>query len=163
MEQNAINQRVKFLIDALSDSVRAFSITIGEKLTNTSNYATGRNKPSAEFLERIVIHFKNVNAQWLLTGEGDPFKEGTTPTQHQTTISGKKNTVAVAGTNNGTATTNNYNLADCEKERDAFKAQLDKALREIELLTGQLKMQATIIEGKDQMLDLLRGGFTRPN
>ena len=31
------------------------------------------------------------------------------------------------------------------------------------LLTGQLQMQATIIEGKEQMLDLLRGGFNRPN
>ncbi|MVN77817.1 hypothetical protein GO988_15910 [Hymenobacter sp. HMF4947] len=74
-------------------------------------------------------------------------------------------TTNVVGTNTGTAnqTNNNYNLSDCEKERDALKAERDSLLKQVELLNGQLKMQATIIEGKDQMLDLLRGGFTRPN
>ena len=93
-----------------------------------------------DYLEKVIRYFESVNPTWLLTGEGEPFKDGFSPTQNQTSISGKKNNIAVAGTNNGTATMDNYNLADCEKERDAFKAQLDKALREIELLTGQLKM-----------------------
>jgi hypothetical protein len=161
MEQTAINQRIKFLIDSLSDSVRAFSLAIGEKLTNTSNYANGRNKPSAEFLERIVIHFESVNSQWLLTGVGEPFKNGAAPTQNQTNISGSGNNVASG--KNGKAIQKNYNLADCEKERDGYKVQLDKAQREIELLIGQLQMQETIIKGKDEILDLLRGGVSRPN
>ena len=45
-----------------------------------------------------------------------------------------------------------------EKERDGYRAQLDKTQREIELLTGQLKLKDTIIKGKDEMLDLLRAG-----
>ena len=118
--------------------------------------------PGADYLEKVLKCFESINPAWLLVGEGEPFKEGTNPTQNQTNISGKKNNVAVAGSH-GTITTNNYNLADCEKERDTLRIQLDKAQREIELLTGQLQMQKTIIEGKDQMLDLLKGGFNRPN
>lgn len=97
-----------------------------------------------------------------MLGEGEPFKEGAAPTQNQTNISGKKNTVAVAG-GHGTVTTNNYNLADCEKERDSLRAERDSLTKQVELLNGQLQMQKTIIEGKDQMLDLLKGGFNRPN
>jgi hypothetical protein len=37
-----------------------------------------------------------------MLGEGEPFKEGFTPTQNQTTISGKKNNVTVAGGNGKT-------------------------------------------------------------
>jgi hypothetical protein len=164
LQQHPINERLSFLLKTLKLSARAFSESIGEKPTITQNYVGTRNSmPGADYLEKVLKQFDSINPSWLLMGEGEPFKEGSVPTQNQTSISGKKNTVAVANGKNGTATTNNYNLADCEKERDAFKAQLDKALREIELLTGQLKMQETIIQGKDQMLDLLRGGFTRPN
>ncbi|GAB3638254.1 hypothetical protein GCM10027422_38440 [Hymenobacter arcticus] len=145
-------------------SARAFSETIGEKPTITQNYVGIRNSmPGADYLEKVMKRFDSINPTWLLVGEGEPFKEGSAPNQNQTNISGKKNTVAVAGTNNGTATTNNYNLADCEKERDSLRAERDSLAKQVELLNGQLQMQKTIIEGKDQMLDLLKGGFNRPN
>jgi transcriptional regulator with XRE-family HTH domain len=162
MTQETIGQRLKFLMDSLDLKVRTFASALDVSETNIRNYISKDSKPSSDILERIVQQYPMISALWLLTGEGEPFKEGAAPAQNQTNISGKKNNVAVAG---GDAKTiqNNYNLSDCERDRDAFKAQLDKALREIELLTGQLQMQATIIEGKDQMLDLLRGGFNRPN
>jgi len=164
MELKPINQRLKFLLQQLGVSARTFSEMIGEKSSNTQNYVGSRGSmPGADYLEKVLRHFESINPLWLLMGEGEPFKEGSTPTQNQTNISGKKNTVAVANGKNGTATTNNYTLLDCEKERDTLRIQLDNAQREIELLNGQLQMQKTIIEGKDQMLDLLRGGFNRPN
>jgi hypothetical protein len=159
MPQETINQRLNFLIENLGLSIRAFSATLGVSDTNTRNYLTKGTKPNSDYLESVLRHFSRINPTWLLLGEGEPFKEGSTPTQNQTNISGKKNNVAVANGKNGTATTNNYTLADCEKERDGLRTQLEHAQREIELLTGQLQMQKTIIEGKDQMLDLLRGGY----
>lgn len=164
MSKGLINQRLKFLIEKLSPSVRAFSEAIGDSSSNTNNYIGSRQtEPKPEYLAKVVNHFREVNAHWLLTGDGEPFKEGSAPTQNQTNISGKKSTVAVAGTNNGTATTNNYNLEDCQRDRDILRAERDSLLVQVELLNGQLQMQKTIIEGKDQMLDLLKGGFNRPN
>ena len=163
MSKGAINQRLKFLIERLSVSVRAFSEAIGDSSSNTNNYIGSRQtEPKPEYLAKVVNRFREVDAHWLLTGVGEPFKEGSTPTQNQTNISGKKNNVAVTG-GHGKTIQNNYNLADCEKERDTLRIQLDNAQREIELLNGQLQMQKTIIEGKDQLLDLLKGGFNRPN
>ncbi len=163
MQETTINQRLKFLIETLSVSVRAFSESIGESTGNTNNYIGSRQlAPKHEYLAKVLTHFSEVNAHWLLTGEGEPFKEGSAPAQNQTTISGKKNNVAVAGSH-GKAILNNYNLADCEKERDSLRAERDSLLKQVELLNGQLQMQKTIIEGKDQILDLLRGGFNRPN
>jgi len=163
MSQDTINQRLKFLVEALAPSGRAFSELIGESPTNTHNYTSKRNtEPRAAYIQKVVSHFKNVDAHWLLTGEGEPFKEGTAPSQNQTNISGKKNAVNVAS-GNGTATTNNITLADCEKERDSYKAQLEKAQREVELLTGQVETQKSLIESKQQLLDFLRGGLNRPN
>ena len=145
-------------------SARTFSELIGEKSSNTQNYVGARNStPGADYLEKVLRHFETVNPAWLLLGEGEPFKEGTPPTQTQTNISGKKNTIAVAGTNNGTATTNNYNLADCEKERDTYKAQLDIAQNENKSLRDQLARADKLAASQQDMLDFLRGGLNRPN
>ena len=162
MSETTINQRLIFLMDALKMKAGPFSRALGLSETTVRNYVDRNSKPSSDVLEKIYYTFDHVNLVWLVTGEGQPFKEGSAPTQNQTNISGKKSAVNVAS-GNGTATTNNYNLTDCEKERDGYKAQLDKAQREIELLTGQLELKDTIIKGKDEMLDLLRGGFNRPN
>jgi hypothetical protein len=162
MEQDTINQRLKFLVDKIGLSSRAFSELIGESPTNTHNYIGARQaEPRASYLTKVLSHFSNINPTWLMLGEGEPFKDGAAPTQNQTNISGSKNIVASG--KGGKAILNNYSLADCEKERDTLRIQFDNAQREIELLTGQLQMQKTIIESKDQMLDMLRGGFNRQN
>ena len=162
MTQETINQRLNFLIETLGLSIRAFSAALGVSDTNTRNYLTKGTKPNSDYLESVLRHFNRINPTWLLLGEGEPFKEGSAPNQNQTNISGKKNNVAVTG-GNGKTIQNNYNLADCEKERDSLRAERDSLLMQVELLNGQLQMQKTIIEGKDQMLDLLKGGFNRPN
>jgi hypothetical protein len=82
--------------------------------------------------------------------------------QNKTHVSGSGNNVA-SGIGSKAIQKNKFSFDDCVRERDEYRVKLEAAQREIELLTGQVKMQATIIEGKDQMLDLLRGGFNRPN
>ncbi len=162
MGQQTINQRVKFLLDKYQLSVRGFSELIGQKPANTQNYVGARaSMPGADYLQSIVEHFEDVNPVWLLTGRGEPFLDGSAPTQNQTNISGSKNIVASG--KGGKAIQNNYTLADCEKERDTLRADLDSLAKQVELLNGHIKMQETIIQGKDEMLDLLRGGFNRPN
>lgn len=137
MSKGAINQRLKFLVDSLSTSVRAFSEAIGDSSSNTNNYIGSRQtEPKPEYLAKVINHFSEVDAHWLLTGTGEPFKEGGSVRQNQTNISGKKNSVNVAG-NHGTAT-NNYSISDCEKERDGYRAERDCYKLQAELLASQL-------------------------
>jgi plasmid maintenance system antidote protein VapI len=161
MPETTINQRLNFLLKELGMKAGAFARALELSETTVRNYVDRTAKPSSEVLEKISNTFRQVNLVWLITGKGEHFINNNEEPMTQTNISGDRNNVASG--KNGKAIQKNYNLSDCEKERDILKAQLDKYQREVELLTGQLKMQETIIQGKDQMLDLLRGGFTRPN
>jgi transcriptional regulator with XRE-family HTH domain len=163
MAQTTVNERIKILIDSMGISVRAFSELVGESNSNINNYIGERQSmPPVAFLEKLINHIENINPKWLITGKDEPFTGDAPTLSTKAKVAGKKNNVAVTG-GHGKTIQNNYNLADCEKERDTLRIQLDNAQREIELLNGQLQMQKTIIEGKDQMLDLLKGGFNRPN
>ncbi|MBF9239495.1 hypothetical protein I2I05_19030 [Hymenobacter sp. BT683] len=81
------------------------------------------------------------------------------------TINQKNNSGNSINGNQGTATQNNhhYNIADCEKDRDTYKAERDLARTENELLRQQLAMQEALIAAKDETLTLLRGSHNRPN
>lgn len=53
--------------------------------SNISHILNGRNKPSASFIEKMLNVFPDLNARWLLTGEGtmtnNSFSEEIKPAQ----------------------------------------------------------------------------------
>jgi hypothetical protein len=164
MEQEAITQRVKFLVESLAESVRGFSLAIGEKPTNTSNYVTGRNKPSAEFLERIILHFGNVNAHWLITGGGEPFLSPPTENTLSNVNDQKFFRSQVTGTNNGPNNQQQHNTNPSASTQDPdLKTKLTLAEQEIQHLRTQLEMQAALLAAKDETIGLLRGSYRNPN
>ena len=56
----------------------SFSVKLGVSPTIIHNIIDGRgSKPSYEVLHKIVTTFKNVNAYWLLMGEGDMLIQST--------------------------------------------------------------------------------------
>lgn len=59
--------------------------------------------------------------------------------------------------------TNIYSLSDCEKERDAFKAERDSLAKQVELLHGQLQTKDALIASKEETIDLLKAAFNRHN
>jgi len=42
--------------------------------SNISHILNGRNKPSATFIEKMLTVFPDLNARWLLTGQGPMFE-----------------------------------------------------------------------------------------
>lgn len=71
-----VNERVNILITELEHGNKsAFAEKIGSKGGVIGDIVGGRlNKPSFGVLEKLVSAYPLVNAEWLLTGEGDPFK-----------------------------------------------------------------------------------------
>jgi hypothetical protein len=160
--QHPIDERLNFLLKTLKISARAFSELLGEKPTITQNYVGTRNSmPGADYLGKVLKHFDSINPAWLLIGQGSPFKDSSTPIQSKTNISGDRNNVA--SEENGKVIQKNYGLSDCEKERETLKAQLDKAQREIELLTDQVHTKDALIAAKEETIDLLKAAINRPN
>ena len=69
-----IQDRIKLIIKANNQTPATFADEIGIKRSNLSHVLSGRNKPSLNFLSKIIGTFPNVNASWLVTGvtrEGD--------------------------------------------------------------------------------------------
>lgn len=153
MEESTINQRLKFLVDTLSVSAKAFSETIGESPTNTHNYTSKRNtEPRAEYLQKVAFHFSNVNTRWLLTGDGEPFIGEVQPVTKNTTRIKKVTGGAVhSGTGNQLIT-----LEACQQELENTKRDMASLQRENELMKGQLK-------DKEEIITLLRASYNRSN
>ncbi|MDO7853184.1 hypothetical protein [Hymenobacter convexus] len=165
--EKPINQRIKFLLDALSLSARDFSRAVGVPDNNTQNYLEPRfAQPKADYLEKIMLHFGSINPAWLLTGQGEPFLSDPAGSISQTgkiNQAGSKNKQIVKGNKGGIvggsigkAEQTNIVLSECERERDAYKA-------EVEFLRQQLSMKDQLIAAKEEMLSLLRSQFNRPN
>lgn len=168
MEQDTINQRLNFLVESLAQSARAFSEAIGESPTNTHNYISGGRKPAPDYLKSLLLHYRNINSYWLLTGEGEPFltdkpessitqtgNNNQSGTSNKQTIKGNKGTIQ-NNTGSHNTVTNNVKLESCQRD-------LATAQKEIEHLQVQLRMQETVLAAKEETITLLRASFNRPN
>lgn len=63
-----IHDRIKLIIKANNESPSSFADKIDVKRSNLSHVLSGRNKPSLDFLSKIISFYPNVNASWLITG-----------------------------------------------------------------------------------------------
>ena len=70
-----INDRISDLISKLHMNPNSFADNIGVKGTVIYNIIKGRrSKPSFDVLQKILIAYEAINANWLLKGEGDVWK-----------------------------------------------------------------------------------------
>ena len=73
-----IQDRIRLILKANQMTSSEFADRVGVNRASLSHVLSGRNKPSHDFLSKIINEFPNVNASWLITGEtreGD-FKGG---------------------------------------------------------------------------------------
>lgn len=61
-------ERFKTLLDQLNLSPSEFADRIGVQRSSISHVLSGRNKPSIDFLERILNVFPDIDTTWLITG-----------------------------------------------------------------------------------------------
>lgn len=71
-----ILDRVKMIMKMNQMNAAAFADRIGVRRSNVSHVLTGRNKPSLDFIEKILIQFPKVNASWLISGNIQEETEG---------------------------------------------------------------------------------------
>jgi len=73
--------RLEKILDYYGLSAAAFADKIGVQRSSISHLLSGRNKPSLEFVMKVVRAFPEVNLYWLLNGKGTfPAKKEITPT-----------------------------------------------------------------------------------
>jgi transcriptional regulator with XRE-family HTH domain len=62
---------------------------IGVQRSSISHILSGRNKPSYDFIYKFLQHYKSINPQWLILGEGSMYlneKQGTIPFEEKSPL-----------------------------------------------------------------------------
>lgn len=62
--------RLQQVIDYYSETAASFAEKIGVQRSSISHILSGRNKPSLEFVLKILSAFPEVELYWLLNGKG---------------------------------------------------------------------------------------------
>lgn len=68
--------RLHVLQEKLARSERHFALSIGINPVTYHNIANGSRKPSLDLVTKILSSFPQVNAYWLILGNGKPFRNG---------------------------------------------------------------------------------------
>lgn len=63
-------KRLQKVIDYYGESASSFAEKIGVQRSSISHILSGRNKPSLEFVLKILTSFPEVELYWLLNGKG---------------------------------------------------------------------------------------------
>lgn len=89
-----MKERLAQFLAAEGLSRNDFANQIGVQRSNITHILDGRNKPSFDFIEKMLITYPQINADWLLLGHGSMYKTATMgslfptePTVDQFTIS----------------------------------------------------------------------------
>lgn len=69
-----MNLRLQQFLAAENVSQAQFAEFLGVARASVSHIIAGRNKPSYEFICSMMVHYPNLNMEWLLTGKGKMYK-----------------------------------------------------------------------------------------
>lgn len=71
--------RLQEIIDFFGESASSFAEKIGVQRSSISHILSGRNKPSLDFILKILSIYPEVELYWLLNGKGTFPTSNTTP------------------------------------------------------------------------------------
>ena len=72
--------RFKYLMKLNNLTASAFADEIGVQRSSVSHILSGRNKPSLEFIQKVIHRFPKVSADWLIAGVTKPTEKLETET-----------------------------------------------------------------------------------
>ena len=69
-----MKNRIRRLIEKEEVTSQQFANEIGIAPSSLHHIVSGRNNPSLEVIQKILSRFSYLNAEWLINGKGNPFK-----------------------------------------------------------------------------------------
>ena len=74
-----MNRRLLQFLQAENITQTQLADTLSVARGSVSNILAGRNKPGYDFLESLILHYPNLNLEWLLSGKGKMYHEPEAP------------------------------------------------------------------------------------
>lgn len=69
-----MEKRLQKIIDAEKITPARFAELLGVQRSAISHILSGRNKPSFDLIHKIITKFPRINADWLITGNGEMYR-----------------------------------------------------------------------------------------
>ena len=66
-----MKDRFKQILEHTGASASEFADKLGVQRSAVSHILSGRNNPSLEFLQKVLIHYPQISPDWLLLGTGN--------------------------------------------------------------------------------------------
>ncbi len=79
-------KRLEILLEYYGLSASAFADSIGVQRSSLSHLLSGRNKPSLDFILKIIAYYPEVDLYWILNGKGAFPKQELMPTPSPTVV-----------------------------------------------------------------------------
>jgi transcriptional regulator with XRE-family HTH domain len=67
--------RITLLLKHINLNAAQFADKIGVQRSSISHVLSGRNKPSLEFIQKVMTAYPEINSDWLISGKGNINKE----------------------------------------------------------------------------------------
>ena len=75
INSNDFAKRLQKVIEYYSETASSFSDKIGVQRSSISHILSGRNKPSLDFVLKVLSSYPEVELYWLMNGKGEfPFQ-----------------------------------------------------------------------------------------
>jgi len=68
-----LQDRILIILNELGINHSQFADEIGVQRSSISHVLSGRNKPSFEFLQKLILAYPQINADWLIIGREPMF------------------------------------------------------------------------------------------
>lgn len=70
-----LKDRIATIIRVNNHTASSFAELLDVQRSSISHILNGRNKPSLDFIEKVLIHFPRVDPGWLITGKSPSNKK----------------------------------------------------------------------------------------
>ncbi|WP_439185668.1 helix-turn-helix domain-containing protein [Carboxylicivirga taeanensis] len=82
-----MKERIEAIIRHERLTPSQFADAIGVQRSGISHILSGRNKPSLDFLDKLLARFPHISGDWLITGQGSLLKSSQRGVSEETQIS----------------------------------------------------------------------------
>ncbi|WP_052592174.1 hypothetical protein [Aureispira sp. CCB-QB1] len=113
---------------------------------NYTNYLNGSSNLSIKMLRAIKDHIPNINADWILSGQGTMFLNSNTSTSNNQKIINRDGHISHIA--NNSHNNNKINIPDTQ--------DIESLKREIKSLNKIIKSQESQLNDKDEIIKLLK-------
>ena len=70
-----MKEQIQEILKGENISSSQFADKIGVQRSSVSHVISGRNKPGFEFIKKVIEAFPDINADWLITGNGEMYRQ----------------------------------------------------------------------------------------